>query len=238
MSRQKSLTQFERRRTADGVDTLYSSQYDQTYHSTFGALVEAEQVFLSGAGVKERLAAQKPTRVLEIGFGTGLNFFLTAHHSRHNQTRLHYVALEQHLLPVEWLARLNHSLQLPEAANLRRMFIAWRSGLPHPCPPGSYHWPADETLRLDLVIGDATQVAIPNHAYHAIYLDAFSPDANPELWTVDFFARLVEVLAPGGRLATYSVKGAVRRGLQGVGFQVQKVPGPPGKREILIATRA
>lgn len=85
------------------------------------------------------------------------------------------------------------------------------------------------------MLGNATHIELPQLNFHAIYHNAFSPNANPELWTQDFFAQLFPLLEPGGKLATYSVKGTVRRNLQAVGFKVQKLPGPPGKREMLVA---
>ena len=80
-------------------------------------------------------------------------------------------------------------------------------------------------------------MALPDVRHDAVYLDAFSPDVNPELWTSAFLARLYTVTKPGGRLATYSAKGQVRRDLEAVGFAVEKRPGPPGKREMLVAVK-
>ncbi len=220
--------------TADGFDTLYSTVYGQTYHSTHGALTEARHVFLEGTGAAERLAQHRPTRVLEVGFGTGLNFLLTARRAASARTRLHYTALEKEVLPAEVLARLNHGQRL-DAVPLSEALLAWRRTLPPAPPPGLYHHSFSETLSLHLVVGDATEASIPAPAYHAVYLDAFSPDANPELWTPAFLARLFAAMHPGGTLATYSAKGSVRRALEVVGFRVEKRPGPPGKREMLVA---
>ena len=222
--------------TADGFDTLYSPAYGQTYHSTHGALREARHVFLEGTGVAERLAQRLPTRVLEVGFGTGLNFLLTAHRAASTHTPLHYTAFEKNVLPADVLAALNHRKRL-DAAPLYEALLAWRRTLSAMPPPGLYPHPFSETLSLQLVVGDATEAPIPAPAYHAIYLDAFSPDANPELWTTAFLARLFAVMHPGGTLATYSAKGSVRRSLKAVGFHVEKRPGPPGKREMLVAVR-
>jgi len=223
--------------TADGFDTVYSPVYRQTFHSKHGALTEAEHVFLKGSGVAQRLAAGQPTRLLEVGFGTGLNFFLTAHRSRLHSTTLHYVALEKALLPGSVLANLNHGQQLEAIKEMRRAFIEWRDTLPHTPPNQTLQWQWPPSTRLVLVLGDASQATIPAGSYHAIYHDAFSPEANPELWTEPFFTRLHKLLVPGGILATYSVKGVIRRNLQAVGFKVQKLPGPPGKREMLVARR-
>jgi tRNA U34 5-methylaminomethyl-2-thiouridine-forming methyltransferase MnmC len=230
-------TQFHIQPTADGSDTLYSTEYQQTFHSKHGALTETEHVFLDGTGVKQRVAAREPTRILEVGFGTGLNFWATVRHSRAASTSLHYVALEKHLLPAVTLAQLNHSQLFEDIEDIRRAFLTWRSDLPDPISDSTLRWEFDDRLQLEIVVGDATGVEIPQRDYHAIYHDPFSPAANPELWTQEFFARLHNVLTLGGRLATYSVKGTVRRRLQAVGFEVQKLPGPPGKREMLAATR-
>ena len=232
---ENSFPEFQIQPTADGCDTLYSPTYGETYHSRYGALFETAYVFLEGTGVKQRLAEGQPTRILEVGFGTGLNFWATAYLSRAGYTRLHYIALEKHFLPTAVFARLNHDCLPNLAQDVRAAFLVWRAQLPEPLPT-SLTWTFG-TIQLDLMIGDAAEMPIPGEAYDAIYQDAFSPKANPELWTVDFFARLYERLHPGGTLATYSVKGSVRRALQAVGFRVEKHPGPPGKREILAAQR-
>jgi len=113
----------------------------------------------------------------------------------------------------------------------------WRGDLPDSISGSTLRWTFDDRLQLEIIIGDATGIEISRRDYHAIYHDPFSPAANPELWTREFFERLHRVLTPGGKLATYSVKGSVRRTLQAVGFEVQKLPGPPGKREMLEAVR-
>ena len=111
--------------TADGFDTLYSPVYGQTYPSKHGALIEARHVFLEGSDVAERLAQGLPTRVLEVGFGTGLNFLLTAHRAASVNVPLQYVALEKDMLPADVLARLNHGAQRGATA-LRDALLAWR----------------------------------------------------------------------------------------------------------------
>ncbi|MCB0214680.1 MAG: tRNA (5-methylaminomethyl-2-thiouridine)(34)-methyltransferase MnmD [Anaerolineae bacterium] len=228
---------FQPQSTGDGSDTLYSAAYDETFHSTFGALTETEHVFLRATGVAQHLAGGQPARVLEVGFGTGLNFWVTAHHSLMTGTPLDYVSLEKYLLPVATLARLNHGDLPAVAQEIRQAFLEWRANLPDPLPAAPLQWRFGDGIRLELVIGDAVTVPIPSRDYHAVYQDAFSPEKNPELWTQEFFARLFGLLRPGGKLATYSVKGEVRRRLAAVGFQVHKQPGPPGKREILVAVK-
>lgn len=227
---------INRQSTADGVDTLYSSEYGQTFHSIHGALIEAEHVFLNGTGVKQRLLTGQPTCILEVGFGTGLNFWLTAHYSRLYDAPVHYVALENQLLPASIIAQLNHGQQCATIRDIRQDWLVWREKLPTPLPPAIWEWTVTG-LHLELVIGEATTVELPSRPYQAIYQDAFSPAANPELWQPTFLAKLYRYLQPGGKLATYSVKRSVRQALQAVGFQVHKEPGPPGKREMLVADR-
>lgn len=231
------MTKFAIQPTADGSETLFSAEYGQSYHSTFGALTESTHVFLTGTQAEGRLAAGQATRILEIGFGTGLNFFLTAARAQAGGAALNYTALEKALPPAERLAALNHGQLLPDIAGLRHDFLAWRAALPELLPPGEYRWRPSDGLQLDVIAGDAAQADIPGPGFHAIYLDAFSPDANPELWTLPFLARLFARLRPGGWLATYSVKGEVRRNLAAAGFAVHKRPGPPGKRHVLAAQR-
>ena len=225
---------ISRQSTDDGTDTLYSHVYQQTYHSTYGARLESDHVFLKGTGADRRLQACQPTCILEVGFGTGLNFFLTAHLSQLYRSPLQFVSLEKNLLPASLLSQLNHQ---DLNTSIYPAFISWYGCLPEPETETRLVWTYGNHVRLELLVGDATGIEIPALGYHAVYHDPFSPDANPELWTADFFARLFACLQPNGKLATYSVKGKVRRALQAVGFEVHKRPGPPGKREVLVAVK-
>jgi tRNA U34 5-methylaminomethyl-2-thiouridine-forming methyltransferase MnmC len=232
----KKASLLTKQPTADGYDTLYSPTYDQTYHSTFGALTEARHVFLEGTGVADRLQQSQATRVLEVGFGTGLNFLVTAREAELATATLHFVSLETDLLPAPVLAQLNHG-ELLNATALKTALVAWRKSLPATLPPGTYHLAFSDTITLDLLVGDATTTALPALDFDAVFLDAFSPKTNPELWTVPFLARLHTALKTGGKLATYSAKGSVRRALMAAGFVVERRPGPPGKRHMLVGIK-
>lgn len=226
------MTDLDLRPTADGFATLYSARYGQTYHSCHGAGLEAQHVFLDGAGVAERLDTGKPTDVLEVGFGTGLNFMLTAQHALATNTPLTFTSLERDVLPAAALRALKYAEHLGPIA---KALIDWRAALPDVVTPGPNRL-AFDAATLDLIVGDATEAALPRNC-DAVYLDAFSPDANPELWTPPFLQQLHDALRPGGRLATYSVRRSVREALAEAGFEVHKRPGPPGKRECLVAVR-
>lgn len=221
------------RPTADGFPTLYSARYGQTYHSHHGARREAEHVFLDATGVAARLAAAEATRVLEVGYGAGLTFWLTAARAAATGAPLAYTALEHDLPPERVLRATGYGTRLGLGA-LEAELLAWRAHLP---ATGAHRLCLGPRLTLTLVLGDARAAPLPDRAFDAVYLDAFSPDANPELWTEAFFERLHAALAPGGVLATYSAKGTVRRALIRAGFAVEKRPGPPGKREMLRAAR-
>lgn len=217
--------------TPDGIPTLWSARFGQTYGSRHGALAEALHVFLEQSGAGERLRAGWVTRVLEIGFGTGLNFWATAREALKCGTELHYTALEFAPLPRATL----EALAIPQHLGLPTAFTtAFLDAYVH-LPDKEFMF-ARDGIRCEIVVQDAATFVFPQRAFDVVYLDAFSPDANPELWTVGFLSRLKHALVPGGRLTTYSAKGSVRRAMQEAGFRVEKVPGPPRKREMLRGT--
>jgi len=220
--------------TGDGSRTLLSEAYGECYHSRHGALTEARHVFLEGSGVAARLRGTDPTVVLEVGFGAGLNALLTLDLAAANGARLRYLALERALLPAATLKALGYGALLRDPA-LADALLAWRGSLSEP-PPAEATF-AFAGSRLELLLGDAREARLPT-GVHAVYHDAFSPAANPELWQPPFLARLFEALAPGGALVSYTVQGALRRRLAAIGFVVAKTPGPPGgKREVLVARK-
>lgn len=226
-------------RTADGSLTLHHPGADQTYGSGHGALSEARHVYLAGSGVAARLAAGRATRVLEVGLGTGLNLLVTADAAVAAGAELDYHALETLPPPAETLRSLAYQRHLAHP-ELAEAWISMRATLDDDAPPALLRGALAPGVRLEARLGDATarpSLADPGWA-DAIYHDAFSPDAAPELWSEAFLARLVEALAPGGTLVSYSVKGVVRRRLAALGLHVEKPPGPPGgKREMLRAVR-
>ncbi|MGL4611526.1 MAG: tRNA (5-methylaminomethyl-2-thiouridine)(34)-methyltransferase MnmD [Trueperaceae bacterium] len=223
-------------KTADGSNTLHSERYAQTFHSDKGALTESKHVFLESSDVAPNLRTRKRQRVLEVGFGTGLNFFLTADVALKHGAELHYTALEQTLLPTATVQELGYDTYL-ENKNVLESYLNVRKFLPEDVAEDCYIFEY-KTVRLELLIGEATVQSLKLNSFDAIYQDAFSPDANPELWSEVFFKKLYDALKPNGKVATYSVKGNVRRTLQKVGFIVEKRPGPvSGKREMLVATK-
>ena len=212
--------------TADGSNTLFVPELNEHYHSIKGALTESEHIFIR-MGV-EHHPSPSP-RVLEIGFGTGLNAFLTLLYADKTQRTVHYTSLERYPVAPELISHLGYPERIcPEHAvdfyALHR--AAWEEDIP-----------LTPYFTLHKVQTDFTTYDFPD-AYDVVYFDAFAPEKQPEMWTQDLFARLYHSLRPRGILTTYCAKGIVRRTLQAVGFTVERLPGPPeGKREILRASK-
>ena len=221
--------------TADGSNSLFSDTYNQTFHSDKGAVAESKHVFLNASGLSNLVKEQKNSQlnVLEVGFGTGLNFFLSANLFLEKDVQLHYVAFEQELLTSEVIASLGYESHLQDT-QLYHQFLKFREDFEaSDVLEFSY-----ENIRLTVLIGDALEQTISSEYFHAIYQDAFSPEANPELWSEEFFTTLQNSMLSDAKLTTYSVKGDIRRRLQGLDFEVTKQPGPVnGKREMLVAKK-
>lgn len=218
--------------TADGSHTLYSEQFAQHYHSTHGALQESMHIFLQCgllhyiSGCREHTELlDRPIRIFEVGFGTGLNALLSSLYM--DQSRpIHYQAVELYPVDAAEYQQLQFHLPFDEAYRLlQEMHQApWNV----PVELGSH-------FTLHKIHGDA--VKYPPTEVDVVYFDAFSPDVQPELWALEMFQRLFAAMTVGGVLVTYCAKGEVRRRMQAAGFKVERIPGPPGKREILRATK-
>jgi tRNA U34 5-methylaminomethyl-2-thiouridine-forming methyltransferase MnmC len=213
--------------TQDGSSTLYLNGLDEHYHSTFGAVQESLHVFV-GAGLGAVTA--KEVTVLEVGFGTGLNCLLTMIAGQESRRQIHYFALEKYPLSMQVVNLLDYSGFCPESGS--QLF-----SLLHTAP-----WNRDTTMNAQFVLHkiekDLLEI-VPAELPLAdlVYFDAFSPEKQPEMWQVAIFEMLYERMKTDGVLVTYCAKGVVRRTLQSVGFQVERIPGPPGKREMLRARK-
>ena len=212
--------------TADGSNTLFVPELNEHYHSVKGALTESEHIFIR-MGL-EHHPSPSP-RVLEIGFGTGLNAFLTLLYADKAQRLVHYTTLERYPVPSELIEQLDYPERIcPE--RVADFYALHRAA-----------WEEDVQITpyftLHKIQTDFTTYGFPDK-YDVIYFDAFAPEKQPEMWTQALFARLFECLNPEGILTTYCAKGVVRRTLQVVGFTVERLSGPPeGKREILRASK-
>lgn len=211
-------------RTADGSHTLSWGQ--EHYHSVHGAVQESTHVFIK-AGLEH--VAKAHVDVLEVGLGTGLNLLLTWIRCLEGKLTATYHALEPYPLAAATLDELRHAEDLAWPG-LHAPFMELMTG---PCDAwgdalGGLRF---QVSRTDVRAFGATE------AFDVIYFDAFAPGYQPDLWSEAVFSRMFAALRPGGVLVTYCAKGDVRRAMQAAGFSVERLPGPPGKREMLRATR-
>lgn len=225
----------EKLQTEDGSNTWLSPRYGETFHSIHGALTESRHVYLHGTGTEFLLQDVARARVLEIGFGLGLNFLVTAIAALENQAELEFHALEHALFSGEELSTLDYGAVLSHPPLMRALNAYLESD--RITAGVSNYSELLPGIHLHLHLYDASTGTLPSGPFDAIYLDAFSPTVNPECWTTEFLGVLLDRLRPGGILSTYCAKGEVRRRLIALGFNVRKEKGPPGKREILIAVR-
>lgn len=212
--------------TKDGSHTVEVPGMQVTYHSLHGALQESMHVFIQAGLRFAKPSTEKTFRILEMGFGTGLNALLTGREAQVNNWNIHYTALELFPLDSQEALSLNYATdpqtgdafaQLHQADWDQEVAIGPRFTLL------KHH-----TSLLDYSGADP---------FDLVYFDAFAPSAQPELWTVEVFEKLYRFLHPGGILVTYCSKGDVRRAMKSAGFTIEKIPGPPGKREIVRATK-
>jgi len=213
---------------------LHSEQFGDVYFSTDGGIEETRHVFLAGNGLPARFATRPHFTIVELGFGTGLNFLTTWQAWRGHaaaSARLHYVAVEKHPLLPEDLARVQR--HWPQFSALAR---ALQAEYP-PLFPGFHRLLFDGgRIMLTLLLGEVQSLLDELEATaDAFFLDGFSPSRNPQMWTPGVFAALRRLAVPGTTAATYSVAGTVRAGLTQAGFAVERQPGFGHKREMLVA---
>jgi len=219
--------------TADGSKTIQIEEWNEQYHSVHGAIQEANHVFIKHGLLfyteNVTLSLSKGLSILEMGFGTGLNAFLTLLKAEALQLQVRYTGVEAYPVAPEELKQLNYVEQL-SAEDRRDTFETL-----HQCP-----WEKTNavTPQFQLVKQQKDFRSIEDiNAFDLIYFDAFGPRVQPELWTEAVFKTMFTALKPSGVLVTYAAKGSVRRAMQSVGFLVERLPGPPGKREMLRARK-
>ncbi|RNL82780.1 SAM-dependent methyltransferase [Sinomicrobium pectinilyticum] len=213
-------------KTADGSTTIHLEEWDEHYHSVHGAIREARHVFIKNG--LDRLAKDKVS-VLEIGFGTGLNAFITFLEAEERKLPVEYTGVEAYPVSSEELQQLNYLAELGAeqwTPSFEKMHeVSWET--PHEIS-GRF-----VLTKRQQSFSDITD----REKFDLVYFDAFGPRVQPELWTEDIFAKMYEAMRENGVLVTYSAKGSVRRAMQAVGFTVERLPGPPGKREMLRAIK-
>ena len=221
--------------TEDGSHTLFSEMVGQTFHSSHGAVEGSRHIFISQLMGQQSMVNGQQLSVLEIGFGTGLNALLTAQWARENGVKVDYTTIELYPLKEEVYRELNYGKLLGDEGLFLRLHKAeWDVGLVEVTENF-----AIRKCKSDIVewLRNAQCTMHNAQLFDVVYFDAFSPDAQPELWTEEVFRNVYALMRKGGVLMTYCAKGDVRRAMLAAGFRVEKLQGPPGKRHILRAVK-
>lgn len=228
--------------TGDGSTTIHLSEWDEQYHSKHGAIQEAYHVFIkhglhhfisklkNNSNVSSSAVEKSQNiSILEIGFGTGLNTFITLLEAEKLKLHIEYCGVEGYPVSLDEITQLNYVKQLKsdkKAHVFEKLHsVSWEEK--HEMTP---QFLLTKQQKLFHQIEDENE-------YNIIYFDAFGARVQPELWTEAIFKKMFDALNENGVLITYSAKGSVRRAMQAVGFTVERLPGPPGKREMLRATK-
>ncbi|RNC89458.1 MAG: SAM-dependent methyltransferase [Allomuricauda sp.] len=212
--------------TGDGSSTIHIEDWNEQYHSKHGAIQEAYHVFIQNG---LHLFKQPSIHVLEMGFGTGLNALITLLESNKLKLDVKYTGVEAFPISKMEFDQLNYVEEL-NAHEVRQQFKRMHD----------FEWGKQLQLTNNFSLQkrncDFFEVA-DVEVFDLIYFDAFGARVQPQLWTAEMFGIMYNALKPKGVLVTYAAKGSVRRAMQEVGYAVERLPGPPGKREMLRATR-
>jgi len=213
--------------TKDGSTTIEIEGWAEHYHSTHGAIQEAYHIFIkNGLYLFEN---QNDISILEIGLGTGLNAFITFLETENRDKIIHYQGVEAYPITIEEALAMNYVKELKQE---KKSFIFDKIH--------TSSWDEWNTLSEHFFLKKRKQFfneIIDENSFDLIYFDAFGARVQPELWTEEIFQKMYNALKINGKLVTYSSKGSARRAMQAVGFSVEKIPGPLGKREMLRATK-
>jgi tRNA U34 5-methylaminomethyl-2-thiouridine-forming methyltransferase MnmC len=211
--------------TADGSSTLLSVKYGAHYHSLNGAITESMHIYINAGLMHLNLNS---ISILEVGFGTGLNAALTANRVEDLKIRTQYHSLELYPLTSKEYELLNYTEALSDTEAEKWVAIC------------KANWNEDVSITNFFSIKKINQdftIWTPSEKYHLVYFDAFAPNDQPEMWSHNQFDKLYSAMHQNGVLVTYCVKGVVKTALKQAGFTIERLPGPPGKNQILRATK-
>ena len=210
----------------DGSTTIRIPDWDENYHSTHGAIQEAKHVFIkNGLNLFQK---QDSISILEIGFGTGLNAFITFLETL-TKDKVNYVGIEAYPISEEEIAQMNYVSEL-EAEKYQDVFNKM-----HSCD-----WESQQKITDNFTLTKRKQFfqdIEDKEQYDLIYFDAFGFPLQPELWSEAIFKKMYDALLPKGTLVTYACRSSIKNAMLSVGFSIEKLPGAPGKREMLRATK-
>ncbi|MEP2023946.1 MAG: tRNA (5-methylaminomethyl-2-thiouridine)(34)-methyltransferase MnmD [Reichenbachiella sp.] len=218
--------------TRDGSSSLLIPEMNETYHSTHGAITESEYVFLKMGldHFREKFPEQKEISILEIGFGTGLNVWLTALAVENKDLGINFSTIEKFPLKAELVEQLNYKNK-KESEGSKKLFakiheVEWEE-----------QQEISQTFSLTKFQTDIVEFNPQPESYNLIYFDAFAPSKQPEMWSQDVLRKMHELLKPNGIFVTYCAQGQFKRDLKAVGFATEELDGPPGKKEMTRGTK-
>ncbi len=209
--------------TLDGSTTIRLPEWDECYHSKHGAIQEAYHVFIKN-GLS--LIEEKSIAILEIGFGTGLNAFITFLESQKKDIVIHYTGVEAYPVAINEALEMNYLTEL-NVLKFENVYQKMHESI----------WNQEIEIDLNFTLTKRKQFfqdIDDKNKFNLIYFDAFGYRVQPELWSTEIFKNMYDALQENGILVTYAARGVVKRSMQEVDFIVKKVPGPPGKREMMI----
>lgn len=215
--------------TADGSKTLYNAVVGEHYHSCHGALQESRHVFLQ-SGLKYFLDDYqlKEAAILEVGFGTGLNFLLAADFCVENHIKLRYTGLEAYPLSLEMISATGYDQYIPDDI--------WKAFLQNYSASMEKPEKLADDLCLEVIPGKLIHYS-SEQQFDVIFFDAFASAFQPEMWTSETLEHVCSYLKQGGVFVTYAITGNLKRSMKALGFRIEKAPGAPGKREMLRAVK-
>lgn len=210
-------------KTSDGSSSIYLPQWEEHYHSRHGAIQEAYHVFIKNG--LEMFAEGSTLGILEMGFGTGLNCMITYLEAKRRRLKINYTGIEAYPLDMKTLEALDHVRQLRAESEL---------SVYNKIHSATWDTIQEITSGFELCKQKRRfEEYYDKKVVDLVYFDAFGARVQPELWTEGIFSKMYAALKQNGIIVTYSAKGSVRRAMQAVGFKVERLPGPPGKREML-----
>ena len=215
--------------TDDGSSTIYNASIGEHYHSRHGALQESRHVFLK-SGLEYYLDKEqiKKADILEVGFGTGLNFLLTADYSLAQDLEIHYTGIEAYPLPLEMISITGYEKYLnPDT---------WNTFLENYPEAFNSNVKINGAITLELAKCKLLDF-YSERRFDVVYFDAFAAIHQPEMWTDESLRHICSFLKPGGVFVTYAITGNLKRSMKALGFSIEKAPGAPGKREMLRAVK-
>jgi tRNA U34 5-methylaminomethyl-2-thiouridine-forming methyltransferase MnmC len=213
--------------TGDGSTSLFVPELNETYHSRIGAVAESQHVFVQD-GLLHCAKENQNIRVFEVGFGTGLNALLTWKAAKEKNLSVDFYSVEKYPLEPELVSQMNYHLLIDGVENEDFALLHhsdWEKWVK-----------LDQHMQLYKARVDLDAVEIHSE-FDLVYYDAFGPNYQPNMWTVEKLAVVHLLLNNGGTLVTYCAQGQFRRNLKTLGFAVEKIPGPPGKREMTRAVK-